>query len=79
MQPGLRRMVWAYHYTNDSMNGISKHSWSGFQEIEFLKLPREKPVVEAYNFDPSTTGASTIAASIIGNLLLFIIAAIFFY
>ena len=82
LQPGRRRMVWAYHYTNDTtvcMNGMSKHTLSGFEEIDFLKQPREKPVVEASNRDPPTTGASAIAASIIGNLLLFIIAVIFFY
>ena len=71
--------MWAYHSTNDSVNGITKHTQSGFQEIEFLKQPREEPVVECFNIDPRTTGASAIAASIIGNLLLFIIAAIFFY
>ena len=72
-------MVWAYHYTNDTtIYGMEKHTHKGFEELEFLKLPREKPVV-SYMSDPPTTGASTIAASIIGNFLLFIIAVIFFY
>jgi len=71
-------MVWAYHDTNDTTNGLIKHTHEGFKEVDFIKLPRETPVV-AHMSDPPTTGASTIAASIIGNFLLFIVAVIFFY
>lgn len=72
-------MVWAYHYTNDTTNGMEKHTHEGFEEIDFFKQPREPPVVDYLKSDPPTTGASTIAASIIGNFFLFIIAVIFFY
>jgi len=72
-------MVWAYHYTNDTANGTEKHTHSGYEEVAFFKLPKEIPVVEYVKSDPPTMGASTIAASIIGNFLLFIIAVIFFY
>jgi len=72
-------MVWAYHYTNDTTNGMEKHTHKGFEEVAFFKQPREKPMVEAIDNDPHTTGASAIAVSIIGNFLLFIIAVIFFY
>lgn len=73
--------MWAYHDTNDTndtTNGLIKHTHEGFKEVDFIKLPRETPVV-AHMSDPPTTGASTIAASIIGNFLLFIVAVIFFY
>ena len=72
-------MVWAYHYTNDTTNLTEQHTHEGQGEVAFFKLPKEKPVVEFIRSDPPTTGASTIAASIIGNILLFIIAVIFFY
>ena len=69
--------MWAYHSTNDTAN--EKHSLSGHQEIDFFKQAREEPVVNFYGSDSPTTGASAIAASIIGNFLLFVIAVIFFY
>ena len=78
----MRRLVWAFHDSSDVPDNVTnwkKHTHEGFQEIEFLKQPREVPEVAHYRSDPPTTGASAIVASIVGDFLLFIIAVIFFY
>jgi len=79
-QPGRRRIVWAYHYTSDDIeNDWQKHTEKGFHEISLLKVPKERPEVDYIRTEPPTTGATVIAASIIGNLLLIIIVGIFLY
>ncbi len=82
LQPGKRWIVWAFHDSFDVTDNVThwkKHTQKGFQVIDFLKQPREKPEVAHYRSEPPTTGASAIVASVIGNFLLFIIAIIFFY
>ncbi|RMX43739.1 hypothetical protein pdam_00006364 [Pocillopora damicornis] len=82
IEPGLRRMVCAYHDTVDyniSMSKFTKHTWNGYEDIEFIEKPKEKAVLAYRATEPPTTGASTLAVSIVGHLLLIVIAVIFFY
>ena len=75
-------MVCAYHDTVDyniSMSKFTKHTWNGYKDIEFIEKPKEKAVLAYRATKPPTTGASTLAVSIVGHLLLIVIAVIFFY
>ena len=82
MQPGERRIVWAYHDTSDFIDDSwQKHTEKGFVEIALLKEPKPTPFVEFKRIDrdPTTTGAAMIAASLVGNLLLIITVIILCY
>ena len=71
--------MWSYHDSSDvtEIPGWERHTANGHYEIEFIKLPREPPVVEFVRTKAPTSGAFT--ASIIGNFLLIIVGLIFFY
>ena len=79
MQPGERRIVWAYHNTSDFVDdNWKKHTEKGFVEIALLKKPKPPAIRECCS-DPRTTGAAMIAASFVGNLLLIITVIILYY
>jgi len=70
--------VWAYHDTSDDIeNNWQKHTEKGFHRISLLMAPREPPVVvyvttevtDYVTTEPPTSGATVMAASIVGNLL----------
>lgn len=82
IEPGWRRMVYAYHDSDDyntAMSNFTKHTWKGFKVIEFIKVPKENAVLACCETKPPTTGASTQAVSIVGHFLLLVVAVIFFY
>lgn len=82
IEPGRRRMVCAYHDSDDyntTMSNFTKHTWEGHKDIEFIEVPKEKAVLAVYVTKPPTTGASTQAVSIVGHFLLLVVAVIFYY
>lgn len=82
IEPGRRRMVCAYHDSDDyntTMSNFTKHTWEGYKDIEFIEVPKEKAVLAVYVTKPPTTGASTQAVSIVGHFLLLVVAVIFYY
>ena len=61
MQPGERRILWAYHDTSYFIDDSwQKHTEKGFVEIALLKEPKPTPHVEfkQIDTDPTTTGAA---------------------
>ena len=74
--------MWAYHDTDDNIKNSTlwkEHTMKGHEEIELLKKPKKEVKVLHYGTEGPTTGASTLAVSIIGHFLLLVIAVIFFY
>lgn len=70
MQPGKRRIVWAYHETSDFIDDSwQKHTEKGFVEIALLKEPKPR----AIRNDPP----ATISAASPGNLRLIITVIVF--
>ena len=75
--------MWAYHRTRDApvFDSVTlKHDRKGLYRVDLFEelQPTSGPRVD-YKADVPTTGASTVAVSLIGNFLLLIIALIFFY
>lgn len=74
MQPGERRIVWAYHNTSDFIeDNWKKHTKKGFKKFAFLKEPKPPTL----KWCRKTSGAATIAAPLVGNLLLIITVVVF--
>ena len=74
MQPGERRIVWAYHHTSDFIDdNWQKHKEKGFVKVALLKEPKPPAIYEF--IDPR---AVMIAASSgVGNLLLIVTVTVF--
>lgn len=80
MQPGERRIVWAYHNTSDFIDdNWQKHTEKGFLKFAFLKAPKPNAVRECCS--TSTPGPTIFAASLVhvhvGNVLLIIAEVVF--
>ena len=77
MQPGERRIVWAYHSTSDFIDdNWQKHTEKGFKKIPFLKEPKP-PAIRDCCSDRRAPVAAMIATSLVGNLVLIITAIVF--
>ena len=79
MQPGERRIVWAYHNTDVSIDdNWQQHTEKGFEKIAFLKEPKPLVIRKCYrDCGPPTPGAAMIASSLVGNLVLIITVIVF--
>ena len=81
MQPGERRIVWAYHNTSDFIDvNWQKHTEKGFEKIAFLKEPKPRGHGRCYNpryCATPTPLAKMIAAPVVGNLVLIITVIVF--
>ena len=66
MQPGERRIVWAYHHTSDLIeDNWQKHTENGFAEIALLKEPTLPAIMKV--IDPPRAASSGV-----GNLPLIV-------
>ena len=72
MQPGERRIVWAYNDTSDFIgDNWPKDSENGFVEIELLKEPKPPAIIEVM-------GRTRAKSSGVGSLPLNVFFFLFF-